>query len=177
MKKVFILLILMVFISPAYAATIYRWVDEKDVVNFTDDYNRVPLAFHNRVEKEYLQEDETPTPAQEMVAKSKEEIRTDIYGQDETYWRKKVRPWREQLEEATKNYEKAQEEFVKQGEGLGPFRFGGLSLTQYQMISSRLDALNDQMGKYQAQIAEAKEMSEKLSKEAIETKADPAWLE
>jgi cell division protein FtsB len=295
-KKVFILLILMVFISPVYAATIYRWVDGKGVVNFTDDYNRVPLAFHNRVEKEYLQEDETPTPAQEMVAKSKEEIRTDIYGQDETYWREKVRPWREQLEEATKNYEnvhkdfmvraeglvrvkfgsktqyqmvsyalsgltqqleehraqiakaeemldelsreaekakanpewlepeiahpvqkiastekeemnkdlygrdktwwkervrpwkelleeatknygKAQEKFVKQGEGLGPFRFGGLSLTQYQMISSRLNALNDQMGKYQAQIAEAKEMSEKLSKEAIETKADPAWLE
>jgi chromosome segregation ATPase len=287
---------LIVFISPAYAATIYRWVDEKSVVNFTDDYNRVPLAFHNRVEKEYLQEDGTPIPVQEMTTKTKEQIKTDIYGRDETWWREKVRPWKKLIEEATKNYEnvhkdfmvhaeglvrvkfgsktqyqmvsyalsgltqqleayraqiakaegmlddlskeaekakanpewlepeidhpvqkiastekeemntdlygrdktwwkervrpwkvlleeatknygKVQEEFVKQGEGLGPFRFGGLSLTQYQMISSRLNVLNDQMGKYQAQIAEAKEMSEKFSKEAIETKADPAWLE
>jgi len=34
-KKVFILLILMVFISPAYAATIYKWVDKDGVVNYT----------------------------------------------------------------------------------------------------------------------------------------------
>jgi hypothetical protein len=36
MKKVFIILILVVFISPAYAATFYKWVDEKGVVNFTE---------------------------------------------------------------------------------------------------------------------------------------------
>jgi hypothetical protein len=60
---------------------------------------------------------------------------------------------------------------------LGPFRWGGLSLTQYQFISLKLNGLNDQMANYQAQIAEANEMLGKLSKEAIEAKADPAWLE
>jgi len=46
----------------------------------------------------------------------------DIYGRDETWWSKKVRPWKGRLKETT-------------------------------------------------------EMLEKLSKEAAETKADPAWLE
>jgi DNA repair exonuclease SbcCD ATPase subunit len=105
------------------------------------------------------------------------ESKTDLYGRDETWWREKVQPWKEQLEEATENYEKTQEEFVKQGEALGPFRWGRLSLTQYQMISSRLTELSERMGKYQSQIAEARSMLSKLSKEAKETKADPIWLE
>jgi uncharacterized protein YfcZ (UPF0381/DUF406 family) len=45
------------------------------------------------------------------------------------------------------------------------------------MISSRLSTLDDQMAKYYAQMEEANEMLSKLSQEAKETKADPAWLE
>jgi uncharacterized protein YfcZ (UPF0381/DUF406 family) len=40
-----------------------------------------------------------------------------------------------------------------------------------------LDRLKEEMFKYGDQIAEANEILEKLSKEAKETKADPAWLE
>jgi hypothetical protein len=80
------------------------------------------------------------------------------------------------LEDAVRNYEKSYEVYSKNVEILGPLRFGGLSLTQYQMISLKLSTLNDQMTKYQAQIVEAKEMLEKLSREAKEAKADPAWL-
>jgi prefoldin subunit 5 len=297
MRKFLIFLILLTFTVPAYAATVYKWVDKDGVVNYTDDYGQVPALYRNRVEaQEFFTERVSPVQTPRTTPGIKEEIRTDIYGRDETWWRgkvrplkdqlkeasenyenvhkefmeqaeglvrvkfgsktqyqmvsyalsrltqkmeeyrtqiakaeemlgelskeaektkanlewvepgitppvqniaptkkeelnadlygrdktwweEKVRPWKGQEREATKNYGKAQEEFVKQGEGLGPFRFGRLSLTQYQMISSRLNVLNDQIGKYQAQIAEAREMSEKLSKEAKETKADPAWLE
>jgi hypothetical protein len=45
------------------------------------------------------------------------------------------------------------------------------------MISYRLEVLNKEMEKYQGQIAEANGMLEKLSNEAKETKANPAWLE
>ncbi len=125
---------------------------------------------------EWLEPGIAPT-AQEIASTKKEKINTDLYGRDETWWREKVRPWKEQLKEATENYEKTQEEFVKQGEALGPFRWGRLSLTQYQMISSRLNTLNDQMAMYRAQTIEANEMLKKLSKEAREAKADPAWLD
>ncbi len=298
MRKIFILLILLVFISPAYAATAYKWVDKEGVVNYTDDYGNVPPEYRGRVSTEVMEEtpsvgvptspqatpqkieeartdiyrrDETlrrekvrfwkeqlleatenyeyvykqfmeqaeslvrvkfgsktqyeigslalrglaqqleeyrakivkaekmldelskeaeeakahleslepkiAGPAQGIVPTEREEINTDIYGRDKTWWREKISPWKEQLKEASKNYERVQEEFIKQGGELGPFRWGGLSLTQYQFISLRLNGLNDQMARYQAQIAEANEMLGKLSKEAIETKADPAWLE
>jgi uncharacterized protein YfcZ (UPF0381/DUF406 family) len=40
-----------------------------------------------------------------------------------------------------------------------------------------LDKVREEKEKYQAQISEANGMLEKLSKEAKETKADPAWIE
>jgi hypothetical protein len=286
--KFVIFLILLTFAAPAHAATIYKWVDEKGVVNFTDDSNKVPPAYRDRVEvEEYLREEGTPAPALDMAAKTKEEIKADIYGRDETrwkekvlsqenrldeatsnyemagegilkegerlvwhryggktqyqmisaelsgiserlekfkgeiaeakamldklskeaeiiegvqeqraaplvknekiiadlygrdetWWKEKVRPWKEQLKETIDKFEEARDSFVKQAEGLGPFMFGRLSLTQYQMISSRLVVSNDQMAKYETQITEAKAMLAKLLKEAKETKADPTWLE
>ena len=267
MRKFLILLILLVFAVPAYGATVYKWVDEKGVVNFTDEYKEISPAFRNRVEtEEYLEEEARSTTeikeevktdihgrdywkkqldeatsnyekvreellkegerlvwqryggktqyqmstaqlpgiserleayreqmieAKAMLETFKNETQetedargkravsseTDTYGRDETWWRETVRPWKEQLKEATQNYEETCEASVKQLEGLGPFRWGRLSLTQYQMISSRLTELNDQMAKYQAEISEAKSILAKLSREARETKADPAWLE
>jgi len=40
---------------------------------------------------------------------------------------------------------RVREEFVKQAEELSPVPVGGLSLTQYQFISLRLNGINDQM--------------------------------
>jgi hypothetical protein len=52
MKKLLILLIILIFTIPAYAATIYKWVDKDGVVNFTDDLSKVPPSYRDRVEKE-----------------------------------------------------------------------------------------------------------------------------
>lgn len=297
MKRVLILFILLIFISPAYAATTYKWVDEKGVFGFTDDFNVIPPEYRDKVSMEVTEEtpavgvtasrEATPQkiegktdiyglgetyrtekvrfwkeqlleatenyekvykefmeqaegvvrvkfgsktqyeigslalrglaqkleeyrakivkaekmldelsreaeeaksnleslepkiarPAQEIAPTEREDLNTDLYGRDKTWWREKVSPWKEQLKEATKNYERVREEFTKQGGELGPFRWGRLSLTQYQFISLRLNDLNGQMARHQVQIVEANEMLEKLSREAKETKADPAWLE
>jgi chromosome segregation ATPase len=178
MKKLLILLILLMFTVPASATTIYKWVDEKGVTNFTDDYTRVPPAFRDRVKtEEYGQEEGNAAPAHRTVAATKGEIKTDIYGRDETWWRGKVRPWKEELKEASEKYEDVQKEYMEQAEGLGPFNFGKMSLTQYQMLSSRLEILSKEMETYEGKMAEANEMLSKFSKEAKETGADPAWLE
>ena len=98
MRKALILLILFAFSVPAYGATVYKWVDEKGVVNFTDEYQKVPPSFRNRVEtEEYLEEEPPPVLPQSTTSKIGEEVRTDIYGRDY---------WREQLDETTSNYEK-----------------------------------------------------------------------
>jgi hypothetical protein len=54
-------------------------------------------------------------------------------------------------------------------------RFG--SPTQYKMNIIELDKVREEKEKYQAKISEANAMLENLSKEAQESKADPAWLE
>ncbi len=272
MKKLLILMISLMFTMPAYGSNVYKWVDEKGTVNFTDDYKKIPPAFRNRVEQEeYLEREPPPLLSQKTAntikgglktenygrdywkkqldeatsnyEKVREELlqegeqlvihrlgsktqyqmftealpsiserletykeqmieaqamedqftrkagsaenaqsnrplspETDIYGRDETWWKEKVRPWREQLKEAKQNYDEASDAIVKQLERLGPFRWGGLSLTQYQMISSRLTTLYGRMAEYQTQISEAKVMLARLSEEARQTKADPAWL-
>jgi len=179
MKKILILLILLIFAVPIYAATIYKWVDKDGVVNFTDDLEKVPPSYRDRVEVETrkdVKEEVTP-PAPQAVTRGneQEEIKKDIAGRDETWWREKVRPWREKLREATEKYEEAQKKYTEKSDELSRRRFG--SPTQYKMNIIELDRLKEERDKYEAQVSEAKAMLEKLSKEAEATKADPAWLE
>ncbi|MGZ3495230.1 MAG: DUF4124 domain-containing protein [Thermodesulfobacteriota bacterium] len=104
------------------------------------------------------------------------EIERDIYGSHEAWWRQKLLTVREKLNDAVQNYKKSSEEYSKNVGKLGPYRFGRLSLTQYQWNSCRLEMLDDEMGKYQAQITEAHEMLNRLIKEAKESRANPNWL-
>ena len=179
MRNFFILLILLIFSLPAYSATVYKWVDKEGVVNFTDDLSKVPPSYRDRVEVEErkdVKEKVTPPPPQATTRGNEpEEIKIDIYGRDESWWREKVRPWKEQLKEATEKYEVAEKKYTEKSDELSRRRFG--SPTQYKMNIIELDKVREEKEKYQAQIAEANEMLEKLSKEAKETKADPAWLE
>ena len=179
MKKFFILLILFIFSFPAYSATIYKWVDKEGVLNFTDDLSKVPPAYRNQVEKQEkkdVKEEVTPRSPQAAPRQNEpEEINTDMYGRDESWWREKVRPWKEQLKEATAKYEAAEKSYTEKSDELSRRKFG--SPTQYKMNIIELDKIREEKEKYQAQISEANEMLEKFSKEAKETKADPAWLE
>ena len=50
MKKLIFILFVFIFASSASAA-IYKWVDERGVVNFADDYSKVPPDYRNKVEE------------------------------------------------------------------------------------------------------------------------------
>ena len=50
MKKLIFILVLLIFASSAWA-TVYKWVDERGVVNFADDLDKVPPAYRNSVEE------------------------------------------------------------------------------------------------------------------------------
>jgi hypothetical protein len=179
MRKILHIIFFLVFISFAHGATVYKWVDKEGVVNFTDDLSKVPPSYLNRVEKEErkdVKEKVTPPPPQAATrGNEQEEMKTDIYGRDEPWWRDKVRPWKEKLKEATEKYETAQKRYTEKSDELSRRRFG--SPTQYKMNIIELDKVREEKEKYQAQISEANTMLEKLSKEAQESKADPAWIE
>lgn len=173
----FVLIPLMILLtSTLQAHTFYKWVDEKGVVNFTDDYDNIPRAYRDRVEIEYVHEEGPTPPIQKMTPQKREETKTDIYGQQEAYWRGKVRPWKEFLKTAEANYERAHEKFMGKAMEFSRGRFGTWSRTQYKMNIIELDKLKEEMIKHADQIAEAREAMEKISKEAKEEKANPDWL-
>ena len=176
MRKLFILLILLIFAAPVFAATIYKWVDKDGVVNFTDDISKVPPSYRNRVETEErkdVKEEVTPRPPQAATRQDEpEEIKKDIYGRDETWWRETVHKWKEKLKEATENLQKVEDKFAEDTGRIG--QSGYVSRARYQDKANKFE---EEKKKYKAQIAEANQMLEKLSKEAEESKADPAWLE
>ena len=178
---------------------LYTWVGRNGVVNFTDDYGNVPLAYRGTAEaRKHVPEGESSAATLEIKGEGEEGVRVDIYGQsvkgqiiwpqekdkretkvdllgqDEGYWRGRVQPWEDRLEEATVNYCGAQDEFMRIAEELSQMRFG--SPTQYKMKIARLDDTKFEMQKYQAQMTEAKEALEKISKEAKEAGANPDWL-
>jgi hypothetical protein len=50
MKKLLLILFIFVFASSAWA-TVYKWVDERGVVHFSDDWSKVPPDYRNKVEE------------------------------------------------------------------------------------------------------------------------------
>ena len=156
-----LILVFLLFSSVVYAQTVYKWTDEKGVMHFSDDLEGVPPAYRDRVKVEKgedIRKPEASSPAASGIRlQDREEGQTDTYGQDEAYWEGRVRPWNEQLQEATENYKRVREEYLKQAEGLGPSSAGKMSLTQYQMLSSRLRVLNEEMAKYQGSNGRSKQ--------------------
>ena len=174
MRRIPYLLIFLVIISSVYAGPIYKWTDEKGVVNYSDDYNKIPPAYRNRseVEKwEDVQKPEAPSPA---PLQKNEEAKTDTYSREESYWRGRMRPWKEQLKQATANYETASKKYTERLSELSGKE--QLSRTQHQMGITELHSLNEEKMTYKAQIEEANKMLEKIAKEANEEKVNPDWL-
>lgn len=178
MKKLIVVSCLLFFASSVYGATLYKWVNKEGVVNFTEDYEKVPPIYRNTVEKINIGTEDTPKPDVPAASKAppgkKEKAKADIYGRDENWWRDKVRPWKEQLKQATADYEAANKRYSERLDELSGKQ--QMSPTQHRMSTAELGSLKEEKTKYQAQINEANEMLKKLSKEAEEAKASPDWL-
>ncbi len=173
MKTLCYLLVFFIPISLAYGATVYKWVDKDGVANFTDDYEKIPSQYRDRVQKEQAEEPAKAQPAASAPAPQKEAVKLDRYGQGEDYWRSKALPWKKQLKEATEACEitnKKINEIVEEQSG----KF--LTPTQFKMQRSETRQLLDDKAKCEAQTKEANEMLEKLAKQAEEANADPEWV-
>ena len=171
---IFVILAVFFLSSSLLAHTFYKWVDEKGTVNYADDYNSIPPVYRDRVEIEWVHEEGPTPPIQKMSPQREEETRTDIYGLGESYWRDKVRPWKEFLKAAEANYDSVHEKFMKKAMELSRMRFA--SRGQHRIKIIELDKAKEEMVKYGDQIAEANEGLEKISKEAQEAKANLDWL-
>lgn len=92
----------LLFAALPASAAIYKWVDEKGVVNFTEDFGKVPQRFHNKVkvvgedqsaEPTVVIQDvkdgkgEKPAPAEPSKKESAQPKKAVFGGKDEGYWK------------------------------------------------------------------------------------------
>jgi hypothetical protein len=63
MKKFLFVLFILIFASSAWAS-VYKWVDERGVVNFADDYSKVPPDYRSEVEEVRIGKAAPSTPSQ-----------------------------------------------------------------------------------------------------------------
>jgi hypothetical protein len=125
---------------------------------------RAEIAEANFVLNKYSKEGKEDLSASDEQILARVET-NNLSGYDEARLKETLQPWREQLNEASEKYAHARNKFVSEAEKLGPFRWGGLSLTQYQMISSKLVLLDAQMAKYRDQMTEASQRLRRFSRE------------
>jgi hypothetical protein len=177
-KVILLLLILLFFFSPCYGATVYQWVDNNGTYNFTDDHEKIPLEYRNQIRVKKMEdfpEIAPPVlPSTPKAAPKKEEIKKDIFGLGEEWWREKQRPWERQLREVSENYEAANQEFLNKSDDLILRKFG--SHQQFKSTIIGMESIREERAKYDAKVVEAEKMLEKISREAEESQADPTWL-
>jgi chromosome segregation ATPase len=181
------LLILMLVSSSwmAHSQEIYRWVDEKGAIHFTDDFTLVPEKYRDQVQKRKSSEKSAPEPARssagpEAARPTPESTpeKKDLLGRGEDWWRAKVKEWNDKLANARQNYEQAYADFkVKEKEyedsKFKPDKFK----RKLRKIEAEKKEAESNVKHWEEQMEEAKNMLEKvLPKQAENYKADPAWL-
>ena len=147
-------------------AEVYKWIDDKGIIHFTDDYSNVPSSYRERFKVEVrkdIREEETPSRPQETIGRGKkEQSKAVLYGGEEVWWKEKVNSSMDQLEEATTNYESAQGRFVEKADELSRRRFGSPTMYKFDII--KLNRLNEERMNCKALMEEASERVRKLFK-------------
>jgi len=84
------------------SAQVYKWVDEKGSVHFTDDFLQIPEKYRLKTEQMEIKEKKLEPKAQGdgLSANKKEEAYKDRMGRGEDYWKERMESWRKKLSAA-----------------------------------------------------------------------------
>ena len=97
-NTVLVALITIVFLMIPFLiqAEVYKWIDDEGTVHFTDDYSNIPSFYREQLKveiREDSQEETTSSEPRKIIPGSKEErAKTDLYRQEEEWWRGRVSP-------------------------------------------------------------------------------------
>lgn len=170
-----ILISLLFLLSAQFSfAEVYKWVDEKGIVHFTDDVMQIPERHRFQAEKLGLPDEKIDTKAEiESSAKEKEDTYKDRLGRGEEYWRGRVQEWKKKLNVLQERVETLR---VKYNELTEKFNDSKSSVERANLRRER-DQTKSEMDQCRIQIEEAKEMLEKkIPEEAQLHKAKPEWV-
>jgi chromosome segregation ATPase len=174
MKRLLTIILFAFFISESSFAEVYKWVDEKGVVYFTDDITLVPEKYRPEAEKIGFPDKKEETKGEgELTPKKKEEAYRDRLGRGEEYWKGQVEGWRKKLRELQDRSELLR---VKYNELTERFNDSKSSVERGSLRRER-DQVKNEMDQCKIQIEDAKVMLEKKIPEDAEFyKAKPEWV-
>ncbi len=182
MKRILFIL-LFLFSAEVSFAEVYKWLDEKGGVHFTDDFIQVPEKYRPQIERLGKSEEEDGVETKiegESLSKKKEEksrARADTYrdqiGRGQEYWKGRVEEWSKKLKVSQ---EKVNDLRVKYNELTERFN-GSRSSVERANLRKERDQIKTEMDSYKTQMEEAKVMLEKkIPEEAEIFKAKPEWV-
>lgn len=173
MKRILIFLLLILVGEFSYAE-VYRWVDEKGVVHFTDDTTQIPARYREKMEEIRVPEEkgEVKTEGKSLVKKKDDPYR-DSLGRGEEYWKGRVEESKKKLQDLQESLEKHRLRYNELTEKFNSSK----SSTQRATLRNEREQIKGQMDQYRLQIAEVKEMLEKkIPEEADLYRAKPEWV-
>ncbi len=71
-KKSLIFLIFLIgswVVLPLAQAQVFKWTDQKGIINFTDDLSKIPPEYRGKIEKEYQFKETREEPKKEELTK------------------------------------------------------------------------------------------------------------
>lgn len=165
MKQLIIALAVVTGFSGAARADTYRWVDDKGVVNFTDNPDLIPSKYRKRVRKSpsmtspapQSESKPEPRPQRQSTPPANSSEKKPTGGLSEQEWRSRFATLRAELKAL-------QDGLPKKREALDQLR---RKRTIYQRPQDRV-AYNDQMDKIERDEARIKELETQLSSLDIE---------
>ncbi len=173
MKQILFIILFVLFVPVFSFAEVYRWVDDKGVVYFTDDITQIPEKYRLKAEKMGMSEGKEETKVEPESPQKKDEIYRDRLGRGEEYWKSRVEEWRRKLRESQLKLEALRVKYNEMTERFNDSK----STAERGNIRKERDQVKSDMDQIRIQVEQAKEMLEKkIPEEADIYKAKPEWV-
>ena len=158
-------------LSPSYAsADFYRWVDNDGRENYTNDLEKVPLEYRDRLAKVEIREDRVSVGKGLEAGKKRAPgyaEHKDKYGRGENYWRRKVENLRRELRRLEDEYDLILRQEREEGQPQG------LINKKKKIIAAR----NRRKAELEKKIARKRyEIDVELPEQARKADAYPGWI-
>ena len=173
--KTLILILIFLFAATLAHAQVYKWVDEKGVVHFTDDMTQIPEKQRRAIEQREVDEEKIETKKEEGEAPQKKQADSykDRSGRGEEYWKARVEESRKKLQSLQENVDSLR---LKYNELTEKFNTSKSSVERATIRNER-EQIKNQMDELRVQIGEVKEMlGKKIPEEASLYGAKPEWV-
>jgi chromosome segregation ATPase len=173
MKTLILTLLFLLTVSLSHAE-IYKWVDEKGVVHFTDDITQIPEMYRQAVEEVEVSEEKIETKRDgEGPGRKQTDSLKDRAGRGEEYWKGRVEEWRKKLQSLQEKVETLR---LRYNELTEKFNTSKSSVERATIRNDR-EQIKNQMDELRVQIGQASEMLEKkIPEEASLYGAKPEWI-